>query len=250
MSKIKKTIKEKRYSNIIFVIFFIKILNNFEYFLQNKNESIDFKRLIIDFLWKALFFTISLALIAKEKLIELGLGLYFGDIKTSVASLTDENLFLSESATQLAQKIREKKLTSYQLISAAISRLNQVNKIVNAIVDGPFEEALEEAKRIDERIAAGLVSKEEFSQKLFLGVPITIKDSVAVAGKLHTFGAPCRKSTRAQEDAECIKMIRKSGAIIVATTNVPDGLWYYLISFLYDNSTHFSYELGKKLVIC
>lgn len=185
-------------------------------------------------LWKTLFFTISLALIAKEKIIEFALGWYFGDEKTSVPPLTDENLFLSESATQLAEKIREKKLTSYQLISATIRRLNQVNKIVNAIVDGPFEDALEEAKRIDDRIAAGSISKAEFAEKPFLGVPITIKDSVAVAGKLHTFGAPCRKSVRAQEDAECIKLIRKSGAIIVATTNVPDGLWYY--DFIFDFS--------------
>lgn len=167
-----------------------------------------------------------MGLLAKERLIEFALGLYFGSKKTSVPALLNENDFLRESATQLAQKIRECKLTSHELVSAAIKRLNEVNKFVNAIVDGPFEEeALKQAKEIDERIAAGLVSDEEFAEKSFLGVPISIKDSVAVAGKLHTFGSPFRKSARAQEDAECIKLIRKSGAVIVVTTNVPDGLW-------------------------
>lgn len=63
---------------------------------------------------------------------------------------------------------------------------------------------------------------DEFRQKPFLGVPFTTKDSTCVAGRLHTLGLISRKSTIAKEDAECVALMKKAGAIILATTNVPE----------------------------
>lgn len=102
-----------------------------------------------------------------------------------------------------------------------------MNKVLNAVVDGPFKEALEEAKQIDERIASKKISEDEFYEKPFLGVPFTTKDSTSVGGKLHTLGLVSRKSTKAKEDAECVALAKKAGAIIIATTNVPEvNKWY------------------------
>ena len=56
----------------------------------------------------------------------------------------------------------------------------------------------------------------------FLGVPFTTKDTTAVGGKLHTLGLLSRKNTKATEDAECIRVLKEAGAIILATTNVPE----------------------------
>lgn len=83
-------------------------------------------------------------------------------------------------------------------------------------------EALNEAKSIDLRIESGLVTEEEFKEKPLLGIPFTTKDSTSVHGKLHTLGLLSRKSVRSKEDAECVRLIKEAGGIILATSNVPE----------------------------
>lgn len=91
------------------------------------------------------------------------------------------------------------------------------------MVDGPFaEEALAEASQIDERLEKGLITEEEFNRKPFLGVPFTTKDSTAVKGKLQTLGLLSRPNARAPEDAECVRLMKEAGAIIIATSNIPE----------------------------
>lgn len=60
---------------------------------------------------------------------------------------------------------------------------------------------------------------DEFASKPFLGVPFTTKDSTSVSGKLHTLGLLSRGRTIAKEDAECVALAKKAGAIILG--NVP-----------------------------
>lgn len=83
-------------------------------------------------------------------------------------------------------------------------------------------EALNEAKSIDLRIENGLVTEEEFKEKPLLGIPFTTKDSTSVQGKLHTLGLLSRKSVRSKEDAECVRLIKEAGGIVLATSNVPE----------------------------
>lgn len=200
----------------------IQIESVFILFEQKRHQPNKFKQMFVEFSWQMLFYAISLALVVKDKVTELVLGWYLGEKKTAVPPLTAENAFLAESATQLALKIRQRKLTSEELVGACIKRMHEVNKVLNAIVDGPFEDALEEARRIDERIAVGQVSEDEFSEKPFLGVPFTTKDSTSVAGKLHTLGLVSRKAVRSKEDAECVALMKAAGAIVLATTNIPE----------------------------
>lgn len=63
---------------------------------------------------------------------------------------------------------------------------------------------------------------DEFAAKPFLGVPFTTKDSTSVCGKLHTLGLLSRRTTVSKEDAECVALAKKAGAIIIATTNIPE----------------------------
>lgn len=93
---------------------------------------------------------------------------------------------------------------------------------MNAIIDGPFADALEEVRDIDARIAAGSITAEEFNRKPFLGVPFTIKDSTAAKGRLHTLGLVSRKFARAKVDAECVRLVKEAGGILLATTNIPE----------------------------
>lgn len=135
-----------------------------------------------------------------------------------------EDFFISKSATDIAEMIRRREVSAFDVVRAYIKRIHQVNPLLNAVVDGPFEEeALAEAKRIDEQLEAGQITAEEaLARKPFLGVPFSTKDSTAVGGKLQTLGLLSRAHVKATEDAECVRLMREAGAIILVTTNVPE----------------------------
>lgn len=122
--------------------------------------------------------------------------------------------------------IRNQEITSFELVHAYTQRLMAINPIVNAIMDGPFDEALAEARMIDEKISNEEFSENDFIEKPFLGIPFSTKDSIAVKGKLNTLGLVSRKTTVAKEDAECVRLMKQAGAIILVTSSVPEiNLW-------------------------
>lgn len=65
-------------------------------------------------------------------------------------------------------------------------RIQEVNPIINSVVDTRFEKALEEARAVDEGIRNSTISSGALKEKKpLLGVPFTIKESVAAEGKLR-----------------------------------------------------------------
>lgn len=93
-----------------------------------------------------------MVLVLKDKASEKCLEWYFGG-KKECPPLSNENSFLAKSAVDLAASIKNGELTATRLIEATMSRMKEVNGVLNAIVDGPFLEALNEANAIDHRIA-------------------------------------------------------------------------------------------------
>lgn len=161
--------------------------------------------------------------IVSDRFLEFALGWYLGPRKyVATPQSLDQQVILTKSAVELAQQIRERKLKSYEIVKAYCDRIQAVNGQLNAVVDGPFAEALQQAQQIDEKLAANGYSAEQLESQPFLGVPFTTKDSTEVAGKLNTLGLVARKNERSQKDAECVRLMKESGAIIIATSNVPE----------------------------
>lgn len=178
-------------------------------------------------MWKEFGLTLFKYLIStihfvKDLILNLFLAWYWSGNHKSCPSLRSNEDFLKQSGIDLAEQIKTRKITSVELVNAYTARMKEINPILNAIVDGPFEEAIKIATEIDERIANGQISEDEFSEKPFLGVPFTTKDSTAVGGKLHTLGILSRRNTKVKEDAECVRLMKEAGAIILATSNIPE----------------------------
>src|SRR5699024_12594494 len=76
---------------------------------------------------------------------------------------------LDMDATRLAKKIKNKHLTSYEVVSAYIEHIYNVNPALNAVVEERFTDALQEAKAIDEQHAT--------IKGQLQGVTMTIKES-------------------------------------------------------------------------
>uniref|UniRef100_A0A336N486 CSON010930 protein n=1 Tax=Culicoides sonorensis TaxID=179676 RepID=A0A336N486_CULSO len=131
-----------------------------------------------------------------------------------------ENLLLI-SASDLVIDIKNGKLKCVDVIAAYIARIKAVNPILNAVIDERFNEALTEAKHVDE-----LVQKLEgdalWNQFPLLGVPVSVKEPIGVKGLSHTAGDYHRSGVKASDDATVIKYLKEAGAIILCVTNVPE----------------------------
>lgn len=156
-----------------------------------------------------------------DKIAEFVIKLFLG--KRGRCPSLDEDFFVTSSAVAVAEMIRKKKLSSFHVVSAYISRIKKINPVLNIVMDGPFMEALDEAKKVDEFIQSSILSEDEIEkQKPFLGVPFTVKDSTEVADKLHTLGLMIRKNVKGKVDAENVRIMKEAGAILICKTNTPE----------------------------
>ncbi|XP_055610013.1 fatty-acid amide hydrolase 2-B isoform X2 [Uranotaenia lowii] len=134
-----------------------------------------------------------------------------------------ESPLLQIPAVTLAAKIRTGQIKSEDVIRAYVERCRQVNPILNAIVQDRFEQAIAEAKQIDEEIVKGLRSEEEMARDTpILGVPVTIKESLAVKGMSNTGGRKLKNGRIAQHDSPVVEQIKKSGGVILLVSNTPE----------------------------
>ncbi|CAH2071464.1 unnamed protein product, partial [Iphiclides podalirius] len=133
------------------------------------------------------------------------------------------NPLLFKSATTLAAMIRKKQLKSEQLVSAYVERCREVNQYLNAIVEPRYEQAIEKAKNVDSMLASTTESIESLAEKYpLLGIPFTVKESIAVKGMSNDAGTVKDKRIPAEKDACIVKMAKEAGAIPIAVTNTPE----------------------------
>lgn len=159
-----------------------------------------------------------------------------------------EKPFLQDSAVALAEKIRTKQLTSEKVVKSYIERVRQVNQHLNCIVEERFELALKEAKETDDFIANTTLSNDELkTQKPFLGVPFTSKESTSSKGMNFTCGLVSRKGVKATEDADIVKHVKSGGGILIGVTNVPElNLWSESRNIVY-GQTNNPYDLNRTV---
>ncbi|TGP23588.1 MULTISPECIES: amidase [unclassified Mesorhizobium] len=121
------------------------------------------------------------------------------------------------SAIDLAQAIRQRRLSVREVVNAFLDRIEAVNPLVNAIVSLRERAGiLAEAERADAHLAEGGATGSLF------GLPIAIKDLALTKGLRTSFGSPIFADFVPQEDDFFVERLRKAGAIIIGKTNVPE----------------------------
>ena len=128
--------------------------------------------------------------------------------------LMAQNNILFMSATEIAAKIRNKEVTSYEVVTAYYEQIDKYNHTYNAVVTLNKTEALKRAKEAD--IA---ISKGEIWGKIH-GVPITIKDNYKTKVLRTTSGYKPLTNNVPDTDAEIVKLLISEGAIIIGKTNL------------------------------
>src|ERR1700736_1703347 len=120
------------------------------------------------------------------------------------------------SAFDLAGMIRRRELKPSELVAASLSRIEALNPKFNAFCALRAEEAMAEARALDEKIAR----REETGP--LAGLPLGVKDLEGVAGMATTFGSVPFKNNIAKEDSIQVARLKAAGAIVVGKTNTPE----------------------------
>ncbi|KAL0821758.1 hypothetical protein ABMA28_005180 [Loxostege sticticalis] len=165
-------------------------------------------------------------------------SLYYGNEGAKIPAITDD--ILKKPAVEVAKKIRNKEITSVEVLEACIRRIKDVNSALNCFIEDRFELAMKEAREADALIQSGSKTPEQLEkEKPFLGVPFTTKDCMAVKGLHHTSGVVLRKDLIADRTADVIRLLEESGAIIIGLTNVPElCMWWETHNHLYGRTNN------------
>src|SRR5207245_270996 len=135
----------------------------------------------------------------------------------SATASTSGNEICFMRAKHLASLIREKKLSSREVMQAHLKQIERVNPKVNAIVTlVPEEQLMAQALAADEAIA------KVNSLGPLHGLPVGVKDLHPTRGIRTTHGSPLYKDDIPNFDCLVVEREKKAGAIIIGKTNVPE----------------------------
>ncbi len=113
---------------------------------------------------------------------------------------------------EIREKIFSNKLTSEQITKAYIDEIKKSK--INAVIE-VFDDAIDSAKQMDEKIRHG------YSGKL-AGVPILLKDNILVKGKHCSAGSLFLKDYLAEYTSTVAQKLIDAGAIILGRTNMDE----------------------------
>lgn len=112
--------------------------------------------------------------------------------------------------------LMKKEFSCTELTRAYLDKIKKENKKYNAFLTLTDKLALEQAKKVDEKI-----SHQEKIGPLE-GIPIAIKDNILVEDYKCTAGSKILENYAAPYDATVIKKLKKAGAVILGKTNLDE----------------------------
>lgn len=120
-------------------------------------------------------------------------------------------MLLTLPAYQLGQLVRTGQVTSSELVDAALSRIEERNPQLNAVIHLRADAARQEAQALTD------------TGQPFLGVPILIKGlGQPLAGEPDTNGNRLFKDHVASQTSNFVRALQKAGFIIIGQTNFPE----------------------------
>lgn len=149
------------------------------------------------------------------------------------------NKLIHASATALAQAIRNKEVSSEEVVNACLQRIEEVNPRLNAVVQLTASTARAQARAADAALHRG----ENIGP--LHGVPMTIKDSIETEGVVCTGGTSGRATFVPTQDATVVARLRAAGAILLGKTNLPELSLAYETDNLIYGRTNNPYDLSR-----
>ncbi len=125
------------------------------------------------------------------------------------------NLSLSEAA----DKVRSREVSPVDLVRASLARIRATDGVLRSYISVFEEQALQVAK------AAEIMANAGHDLGPLHGVPIALKDNVAVRGSRTTAGSKVLADWLPDADATITQRLRRAGAIFIGKTNMHEFAW-------------------------
>ena len=117
---------------------------------------------------------------------------------------------------ELQDKLANKEVTITQIIEAYNNRINEKEKDIQAFITVTAEQALQQAKEIQEKINNGEVVPK------YAGIPIGIKDNMCTKGIKTTCASKMLENFVAPYNATVIEKLNKEGIITLGKLNMDE----------------------------
>ena len=114
----------------------------------------------------------------------------------------------THDAVSLATLIKAKEISSREVVTAAIDRLQKVNPVLNGVAEKDFERALQFA--------------EQQKEGGFAGVPSFVKDNTPVAGLSTNYGSAGLNTPPATAHGSFAKQFLAQGFICLGKSQMPE----------------------------
>jgi len=120
------------------------------------------------------------------------------------------------NAIQLRENIRSGKIQSRQAAEYALKRIEKLNPSIGAYLNVFADKAMEQARAIDAKVAAGK------PVGLLAGVPIAVKDNICYTEGTTTCGSKILANFRPPYNAHVVEKLLAADAVILGKTNLDE----------------------------
>ncbi|MEU6805314.1 amidase [Streptomyces neyagawaensis] len=122
--------------------------------------------------------------------------------------------WVGRTAAEIAAAVQEKRVTPREVVAEHLARIASLDGRIGAFRTVRAEAALAEADEVAARADLGGLP--------LAGVPVAVKDNLAVRGEATRNGSAATPDRPAAEDHVTVARLRAAGAVVVGLTNVPE----------------------------
>jgi aspartyl-tRNA(Asn)/glutamyl-tRNA(Gln) amidotransferase subunit A len=143
------------------------------------------------------------------------------------------------TAKEISRKVRLGEVTAEESVSTLIERIHKIEDKVNAFVTLLEEEALQEAREIDHKIAKGKIPGR------LAGVPVAVKDNICTNGVRTTCSSRMLQNFIPPYNAHVIERIEREDGVIIGKTNMDEFAMGSSTETSYFETTHNPWDLSR-----
>ncbi len=120
------------------------------------------------------------------------------------------------TAHELHDKLLNEEVSATEVVESVLARIEAVESDVQSYITVTKEEALKQAKKIDEKLANG----EEVSD--LVGIPVALKDNLSTTGIKTTCASKILHNYQPPYDATVVENLTEAGAVFPGKTNLDE----------------------------